>query len=201
MSRRVRDLSCGDTRVVLDLEIRRVDCVRCGKVKRERLAFLADNPFYTKRFAFYCKPFLTRTRWLLLKRPENLTPKQEIGLAELLLRSNLRAVRAYLLKEDLQRFWSYVSPYWAGVFLERWCTRVMRSRIEPMKKVARMLRSHRELILRGSQRQGACHHETSLRIPHVPRRRSRPVSQPWSPTRTGHHPQILLRNRILCGSS
>ena len=93
------------------------------------------------------QPFLTRTRWLLLKRPENLTPKQEIGLGELLLRSNLRSVRAYLLKEDLQRFWRYVSPYWAGVFLERWCTRVMRSRLEPMKKVAGMLRSHRELIL------------------------------------------------------
>jgi transposase len=93
------------------------------------------------------QPFLTRTRWLLLKRPENLTPKQEIGLGELLLRSNLRSVRAYLLKEDLQRFWTYVSPYWAGVFLDRWCTRVLRSRLEPMKKVARMLRSHRELIL------------------------------------------------------
>jgi transposase len=93
------------------------------------------------------KPFLTRTRWLLLKRPENLTPKQEIGLGELLLRSNLRSVRAYLLKEDLQRFWGYVSPYWAGVFLDRWCTRVLRSRLEAMKKVARMLRTHRELIL------------------------------------------------------
>jgi len=93
------------------------------------------------------KPFLTRTRWLLLKRPENLTPKQEIGLGELLLRCNLRSVRAYLLKEDLQRFWGYVSPYWAGVVLDRWCTRVMRSRLEPMKKVAGMLRSHRELIL------------------------------------------------------
>ena len=92
------------------------------------------------------RPLLTRTRWLLLKRPENLTPKQEIGLAELL-RYNLRAVRAYLLKEDLQRFWRYVSPHWAGVFLDRWCTRVMRSRLEPMKKVARMLRTHRQLIL------------------------------------------------------
>jgi transposase len=51
--RRVRDLSCGDTRVFLDLEIRRVACARCGKVKQERLAFLADNPFYTKRFGFY----------------------------------------------------------------------------------------------------------------------------------------------------
>jgi transposase len=92
------------------------------------------------------QPLLTRTRWLLLKRPENLTPQQEIGLAELL-RHNLRAVRAYLLKEDIQRFWTYVSPYWAGVFLDRWCARVMRSRLEPMKKVARMLRRHRPLIL------------------------------------------------------
>jgi transposase len=51
--RRVRDLSCGDTRIFLELEVRRVECHRCGKVKRERLDFLADNPFYTKRFAYY----------------------------------------------------------------------------------------------------------------------------------------------------
>lgn len=37
----------------LELEIRRVDCRRCRAVKRERLAFLADNPFFTKRFAYY----------------------------------------------------------------------------------------------------------------------------------------------------
>jgi transposase len=49
----VRDLSCGDTRVYLEFEVRRVFCRRCGKVKRERLDFLADNPLYTKRFAFY----------------------------------------------------------------------------------------------------------------------------------------------------
>lgn len=51
--RRARDLSCGDTRVYLEFEVRRVDCEACGKVKREKLDFLADNPFYTKRFAFY----------------------------------------------------------------------------------------------------------------------------------------------------
>jgi len=49
----VRDLSCGDTRIYLELEIRRVRCRKCGKVKRERLDFLAGNPFYTKRFAWY----------------------------------------------------------------------------------------------------------------------------------------------------
>src|SRR6266849_2102266 len=51
--RRVRDLACGDLRIYLEVEVRRVACQRCGKVKQERLAFLADNPFYTKRFAFY----------------------------------------------------------------------------------------------------------------------------------------------------
>jgi transposase len=51
--RHVRDLSCGDTRIFLELEVRRVECRRCGKVKRERLAFLADNPLYTKRFAYF----------------------------------------------------------------------------------------------------------------------------------------------------
>jgi transposase len=41
--RQVRDLSCGDTRIFLELEVRRLDCRHCGKVKRERLDFLADN--------------------------------------------------------------------------------------------------------------------------------------------------------------
>ncbi|MBK5264497.1 MAG: transposase, partial [Alphaproteobacteria bacterium] len=52
-TRKVRDLSCGDTRVFLEIEVRRVKCRSCGKVKRERLEFLSDNPFYTKRFAYY----------------------------------------------------------------------------------------------------------------------------------------------------
>ena len=52
-TRRVRDLSSGNTRVYLEFEVRRVLCRCCGKVKRERLDFLADNPFYTKRFAWF----------------------------------------------------------------------------------------------------------------------------------------------------
>ena len=49
----MRDLSCGDTRVLLEFDVRRVACRACDKVKQERIPFLADNPFYTKRFAFY----------------------------------------------------------------------------------------------------------------------------------------------------
>jgi transposase len=92
------------------------------------------------------EPVLTNTRWLLLKRPEHLTAKQEPKLAELL-RYNLKTVRSYLLKEEFQQFWSYRSPYWAGEFLDKWCTKTMRSQIEPMKKMARQLRRHRPLLL------------------------------------------------------
>jgi transposase len=45
-------LSCGAHDLYLELFVRRVACRRCGKVKRERLDWLADNPFYTKRFAW-----------------------------------------------------------------------------------------------------------------------------------------------------
>ena len=92
------------------------------------------------------EPILKKSRWLLLKRPENLTDKQDTTLATLL-QYNLKTIRSYLLKEDFQFFWDYRSAYWAGKFMDRWCTRAMRSRIQPMKQVAKMLRKHRELIL------------------------------------------------------
>ena len=92
------------------------------------------------------EPLLTKSRWCLLKRPENLTDKQVDKLRDLLA-CNLRTVRAYLLKEDFQRFWTYSSPTWAGKFLDAWCTRTMRSRLKPMKKVAKMSVSYTHLTL------------------------------------------------------
>src|SRR5579862_6528902 len=82
----------------------------------------------------------------VLKRRANLTGQERFRLRDLL-RYNLRTARAYLLKEDFQQFWEYESPSWAGKFLDEWCCQVMRSRIQPMKKIARTLRSHRTLIL------------------------------------------------------
>jgi transposase len=92
------------------------------------------------------EPLLKKTRWCVLKRKDHLTPQQKFRLHDLL-RYNLRTVRAYLLKEDFQQFWKYNSPTWAGMFLDFWCGQTMRSRIEPMKKIARMLRAHRPLLL------------------------------------------------------
>lgn len=54
---------------------------------------------------------------------------------------------AHLLKETFQGLWGYDSPTWAGKFLDQWTRQVMRSRIKPMKKFARTIRAHRELLL------------------------------------------------------
>ena len=89
---------------------------------------------------------LKHSRWALLKNPENLTDKQKVKLKDLLA-CNLKTIRAYLLKEDFKNFWDYTSATWAGKFLDAWCTQVMRSKLEPMKKVAKTIRSHKQLIL------------------------------------------------------
>ena len=80
-------------------------------------------------------PVLKKSRWLLLKREENLKTEQRFRLRDLL-RYNLKTVRAYLLKEAFQQLWDYNSPAWAAKFLDEWCRQTMRSRIEPMKTVA-----------------------------------------------------------------
>lgn len=52
---------------------------------------------------------LERSRWLLLKRPENLAEKQTARMCELL-KLNLASIKGYLMREDFQRFWDYQYP-------------------------------------------------------------------------------------------
>jgi transposase len=92
------------------------------------------------------EPVLTKSRWLLLKRPENLTGKQK-GHLKTLVQYNLQSVRSYLLREDFQHFWTYESSTWAEKFLDEWVRKTLLSKIEPMKKVAKMLRKHKSLIM------------------------------------------------------
>jgi transposase len=92
------------------------------------------------------EPVLKHARWCLLKKEENLTDKQWTKLNDVL-QYDLKSVRGYLLKQGFQLLWEYTSPYWAGRFLDGWLKRAMRSRLEPIKKVAKSIRKHRELIL------------------------------------------------------
>ena len=64
-----------------------------------------------------------------------------------LLGSRLPRLRAFLLVESFEHFWTYTSATWAGKFLDASCTRAARSRLEPLKKVARTLKRHRHLLL------------------------------------------------------
>lgn len=89
---------------------------------------------------------LTHTKYCFLKNPENLTDKQKIKLKDVL-QYDLKSVRAYQLKESFQFFWTYNCHRWAGWYLNKWCDKAMRSRLEPMKKFARAMRKHQPLIM------------------------------------------------------
>ena len=89
---------------------------------------------------------LQHMRWPLLRRSSRVRGKARQKLAALL-DSKLATARAWELKEAFAHFWHYRSLSWAEGYLRCWCARAMRSRLEPMKKVARMLRAHQPLIL------------------------------------------------------
>jgi transposase len=89
---------------------------------------------------------LKHTKYCFLKNPGNLTSAQKLKLKDVL-QYDLKSVRAYLLKESFQHFWTYSSPYWAQWYLQKWCIRAMRSKLEPMKKFARSVRKHQPLIM------------------------------------------------------
>ncbi len=69
------------------------------------------------------------TRFVLLKNPWNLTPKQKQQL-NALVRSNSPLSRAWYLKEDFQRFFDYVREGWAEKHLKHWLGWASRSRLE-----------------------------------------------------------------------
>ena len=89
---------------------------------------------------------LKKMRWKLLRKGSRVRGRAKRRLCGLL-QSKLATGRAWMLKETFQDFWRYRSLTWASAFLDVWCTRALRSRLEPMKKVARMLRSHEDLLM------------------------------------------------------
>ena len=89
---------------------------------------------------------LKNMRWPLLRKGSRVRGKARKKL-NALIASKLDTARAWELKEAFLHFWKYKSPLWAAGFLDAWCDRALRSRLEPMQKVARMLRNHEELLM------------------------------------------------------
>jgi transposase len=85
-------------------------------------------------------------RWLLLSRWVNLDSKKRQELNELF-RLNRKMLKAYLLKESLDRLWSYRYEGAALRYLNQWIDQLRWQRLEPFKKLAEMLLSHLEGIL------------------------------------------------------
>jgi transposase len=89
---------------------------------------------------------LAGTKYLWLKNPWNLTPKQRQRLGHLE-RLNLRIHRAWLLKEAFREFWEYRGRGWARRFLKKWFWWATHSRLAPMRDFAWMLRRHEDGLL------------------------------------------------------
>jgi len=68
-------------------------------------------------------PLLKKLRWTLLKHRRNWTGKERRRIRELL-GCGLRSLRAFLLVESFEHFWTYCSPTWADKFLKGWSERV-----------------------------------------------------------------------------
>ena len=99
-----------------------------------------------RRMQGRAKAEFKQTRFLWLRNPENLRRDERTRLSALM-RLNSPIVRAYLLKEDLRRFWTYRSTAWAEGHLRQWLWRASHSRLEPFQKLARTLRTHLDGVL------------------------------------------------------
>ena len=84
---------------------------------------------------------LKGSRYLWLTNPDNFAPEQA-GALEALHQLNLRTGRAWSLKETAMCIWRFVGRSSAKTAWATWIGKAMRSRLEPMKKVARMIRDH-----------------------------------------------------------
>jgi len=89
---------------------------------------------------------LKRTKYLWLRNPDRMSAKQwrEFGP---LRSSRLKVARAWAIKEAAMLLWDYVRRGWAERMWERWYRWAIRSRLEPIKRVARMIKKHWEGVI------------------------------------------------------
>ncbi len=85
-------------------------------------------------------------RWLLYRHSSTRSKKQTRILNELRKQNN-RIHRAWILKDEFEHFWKYLSTTWAENFLFSWVTKALRSRLDSIKKFARTIRQYHDNIV------------------------------------------------------
>lgn len=97
-------------------------------------------------------PALKGLRWVLLKDRRNLSASQSTDLDVLIAHiTTKRTARAWLYREQLREILDRKQINVMSALLAQWCTNVMRSKVEPMKEVARMIRNHFDGIVAWAQ--------------------------------------------------
>ncbi len=91
-------------------------------------------------------------RWTLLKDSAKLNVAAAADLDALIAKLTVkRTARAWVYKEQLREILDRKQINVVRTMLEHWCTCVMRSKVDPMKEVAKMIRSHLEGIVAWAQ--------------------------------------------------
>jgi transposase len=152
-------------------------------------------------------PVLRKSRWLLLKRGDNLADEQHFRLRDLL-RYNLKTVRVYLLKGSLPATLGLQLPCLGGQVPRRVvpANHALPHRTDEEDRAVTPPApgTHPQLLSRskadfqrgggGPEQQSQSHHEKIVRFSHLPRPGTRPLSRPWQASRTGIDPRFLLTN-------
>jgi transposase len=87
------------------------------------------------------------SKWLLLSNRENLERREDRIRLKELLAANWALMKAYVMREDLKRLWSYKYPKAARRFFDAWYRRAMYSKIAPLKRFARLMKKHLDHII------------------------------------------------------
>ena len=106
----------------------------------------------TRRIEQKTDPSLKGLRWKLLRDRADLTPAARADLDALVAQvTTKRTARAWLYKEQLREIMERKQVNVVRNMLTQWATNVMRSKVEPMKAVAKMIRSHLDGIVAWTQ--------------------------------------------------
>jgi transposase len=92
------------------------------------------------------RPELKRSRYLWLRNEPSLSAKSRANL-HTLTKLNLKTARAYQIRLAFQEIYQQPTWEWGALFLDRWYSWAIRSRLDPIKDAARTVQKHRAGIL------------------------------------------------------